>query len=637
MADLLNVGTRALNAFQTAISTTGNNIVNANTEGYSRQRVNLESEKGAFNGGFYIGNGVGIDSIQRSYDEILRTEVLNRTASHSSLQTLHSMSSQLETLFAEPDFGAQAALDQFKSAMSSLANNPSSIPERQVLLTESNNLVDRLTSLGDSLNALDNQVRQQITADLEAINESSDHLVEINKAIDSSPASSGAPNALLDKRDVILRELAEKIDINVVNQNNGVTAVYLSNGTALVNGLESIQLQASPDQFSTGIQINQMGLTGGIDSSALLSGGSLAGVLKFQQNVLSPTLQEFGLVSLAVASATNQQQSLGLDLNGAQGADIFSLPAINALPSFNNIGNATVSVDLDDYSQLDSSDYELGFDGANWTLTNLNTGNNVSATDPLAAPLALDGLDISVTGSAGAGDRFVIQPSKAAVGNIGLTLNKPEGIAAATALRSSSSLSNGGNASITNMQITDPDTLPLATNLQLLFDPDALGAGIPGFTLTGIAGGPLAFDPATDSAGRTYSLAGFNFSVSGSPAAGDTLNIENNFGSTGDNSNVFQMVDLLDSKLLTNIDRSLLDINSSLLGFMGSIISGVESSLSIENTLLNSADQSLESISGVNLDEEAADLLRFQQAYQASAQIITVAEELFNTLLNATR
>lgn len=637
MADLLNVGTRALNAFQTAISTTGNNIVNANTEGYSRQRVNFESESGRFEGGFYIGNGVGIDSVQRVYDEILRTEVLNRSSSQASLESLYGMSSQLEGLFSEPNYGVQSSLDRYQAAINDVANNPSSLSERQVLLAESQNLIDRLRTMGESLESIDNTVRLQIEADLESINSLSTRLAEINLAIDASSSSSGAPNELLDQRDVLLRELAEKIDINAVSQSNGVTAVYLSNGTALVNGVQSIQLQTSPDEFGTGILVNQQGISGGIDSRALLSGGSLGGALKFQQNVLNPTMQEFGLMSLALATAANTQQGLGLDLNGNPGAEIFTVPTISSLPSQQNTGSASVSVDLADFSQLDSSNFELEFDGATWTVTNLNTGSSQSALDPLGAPLAINGLEISITGTANAGDRFVIEPATSALGEIGLALENPQSIAAAAALRTSANLSNAGHSVVDEITITDPGTLPLVSDIQLVFDSDALGAGVPGFTVTGIAGGPLAFDPATDSAGRSYSLAGFDFSISGDPAAGDTHTILNNSGAIGSNTNILAMADLLDSKLLTTANRSLSDINGSLLGMIGSQTSGIEASLAIENTLLSSAEQSLASINGVNLDEEAADLLRFQQAYQASAQIITVAETLFDTLLNATR
>jgi len=638
MADLLNVGTRALNAFQTAISTTGNNIVNANTEGYSRQRVNFATETSQFNGGYYVGNGVGIESVQRIYDEVLRTELLTRSSSQASMDALYGLSSQLERLFSEPEFGVQGSLDSYQAAISGVANNPGSLPERQVLIAEAQNLVHRIGAVGESLESIDNTVRLRIESDLESINDLSARITDINLIIDSNRSASVEPNELLDQRELLLRDLAEKVDIHTITQDSGVVAVYMSNGTALVNGAQSIQLSAQIDEFGTGIEINQQGVSGGISMAALSSGGSLGGILQFQNDVLKPTIEEFGLMSLTLTKATNRQQGLGLDLNGNPGADLFQVPTIGAVQSQHNRGAADVSVSLIDFSQMDSSEYELEFDGVLWTLSNLNSG----ASSTGVAPISLEGIELSVTGTANAGDRFLIQPSVNSLGEITLALNDPNGIAAAASLRTSSSLSNAGNSSVAEIQITDVAMLPLAADVQLTFDLDALGVGIPGFTVTGITGGPLSFDPSTDSGGVNYSLAGFDFQVSGAPNAGDTHSIINNFGSsglgaTGDNTNAQTLADLLDSKLLTSGNRSLSDINASLLGFLGSKTAGAESSLSIENTLLSSAEQSLISVSGVNLDEEAADLLRFQQAYQASAQIISVAEELFDALLNATR
>lgn len=643
MASLLNVGSRALNAFQTAISTTGNNIVNVNTEGYSRQRVNFSAESGGFNGGYYVGNGVDINSVQRIYDEVLRTELLTRSSSQASLQSLYELSSRLENLFSEPQFGAQGSLDSYQSALSDVANNPGSLPERQVLIAEAQNLVNRLENLGSSLESLDNSVRLHIEEDLEVINDISTRLVEFNLVIDNNNLTVAEPNELLDQRDLLLRQLAEKVDIRTVTQDNGAISVYMSNGTALVNGIKSTQLISQADSFGTGVEINQQGVSGGISLAALTSGGSLGGVLQFQNNLLKPAMEELGLMSLALAEASNQQQNLGLDLLGQPGADLFRVPDITAAQSSKNTGTADVSINLSGFSQLDSSEYQLEFDGASWVITNLNTGNHQTAVSPsLMAPLNMEGLEISITGAANAGDQFIIRPALNALGEISLAINDPATIAAAAALRTGSSLSNTGNSLLVDIDVTDATALPLSSDIQLAFDPDALGAGVPGFIVSGIAAGPLAYDPSTDSGGVNYSLSGFDFKISGLPAPGDIHSIVNNFGSsglgaTGDNTNVQALADLLDSKLVVNGNRSLSDINASLLGFIGSKTAGTESSLSIENRLLNSAEQSLISVSGVNLDEEAADLLRFQQAYQASAQIISVAEELFDTLLNATR
>jgi flagellar hook-associated protein 1 FlgK len=276
----------------------------------------------------------------------------------------------------------------------------------------------------------------------------------------------------------------------------------------------------------------------------------------------------------------------------------------------------------------------MRFESGNWTLTNRGTG----ATQTGPGPFSVDGIEIAVTGGAPAdGDTFLVQPTREAAGFFALALERPEDIAAGSPLRSGEVLSNTGSVALGSLSADDPSTLPLAAQVTLVFNPDALGPGAPGFDVSGIAGGPLAYDPATDAAGADFTLGGFSFSVSGTPQAGDELFIENNTNGSGDNTNALALADLQSARQLLGGTASFQDTYSRMVTDVAVRTSQAESGMASESVLLEQAVASRDSVAGVNLDEEAANLIRFQQAYQAAAQVISVADQLFQTLLNATR
>ena len=282
---------------------------------------------------------------------------------------------------------------------------------------------------------------------------------------------------------------------------------------------------------------------------------------------------------------------------------------------------------------LTGDDYNLRYDGSQWTLTNLTTKNTQSG----AGPFSVDGLTIGVAGAPVAGDAFSIQPTRQGATLFSVVLNGPEGFAAASPLRSSEALPNTGTGEIGTLAITDPTALPLAGAVSLTFNPDALGAGVPGYDVAGMAGGPLAYDPALESNGKTFSLAGFDVTVSGVPDDGDVLSIENNSSGTGDNRNALALSDLQTSRLLAGGTATYQDVYGSLVADIAVQTRQAETGANTGAVLLQQATAARDSVSGVNLDEEAANLIQFQQAYQAAAQMIAVADTLFQTLLAATR
>ncbi|MFK8047111.1 MAG: flagellar hook-associated protein FlgK [Halioglobus sp.] len=637
MADLLNIGTSALLSIQQAITTTGHNISNANTEGFSRQRVNLSSLPPQFFGGNYVGTGVGVDSVERFYDQFLTSEVRSRTSSQTGFQTTYDLASRLDGLLADPAVGLGPVISDFFNAVQDVANNPGSLPERQVLVGEAQSLANRFSYLDTAFRDLDTELNARIEASVGEINALSVSIADLNKQIVSATASAQGqlPNDLLDARDNLINQLSEKISVSTVAQSDGAINVTIGNGQSLVVGFTPEQLQTADDPLDSSQVVVGTGGPGGrvTDLSRFFGGGELGALLDFREQQLDPARNQLGLVATGITATFNEQHRLGVDLNGQPGGDFFLPLEATTAASPGNSGLSSITATISDAGSLTADDYILRYDGAQWTLTNLTTGAGQAG----AGPFNVDGLTINVAGAPANGDNFVIQPTRQGATLFSVVLNGPDDFAAASPLRSQEALTNIGSSTIDNLDVADVSGLPLPGSVTLTFNPNALGAGIPGFDVTGIAGGPLAYDPATQSNGATLSLPGFDFQVSGTPQSGDVLNIENNSNGSGDNRNALGLSALQSSRDLLGGTASYQDAYGSLVADIAVQTRQAETGSATENVLLAQAIGARESVSGVNLDEEAANLIRFQQAYQASAQMISVADELFQTLLSATR
>lgn len=636
MADILNVGTSALLSLQRAMSTTGHNIANVNTEGYSRQRVNFDTLPADLKGGSYIGSGVTIDSVERYYNSYLTSEVRTRTSSQAGFETFRQLTSGLDNLLADPAVGLGPALDNFFGALQGVADNPGSLPERQVLLGEAQILADRFQYLDSNFRDIGAQMNSRIDMSVRDINSMARNIATLNEQIVRATATAGgaAPNDLLDQRDLLITQLSERIGVTTTQQSDGATNVMIGNGQPLVVGFTSNQLQTFTDPLDSSKTVVGVAGAGGLtDIGRFLSGGELGAVLDFRDEVLDASVNQLGALAVGLTDTFNAQHSLGQDLAGAIGGNFFKPLSAATSIAPGNTGTGAITVDITDATALSGDDYSLRYDGGQYVLTNLTT----QASQTGAGPFTVDGLTISTSGAPSNGDAFLIQPTSQAAALFGVAISRPEDIAAAGPLRSQTLLSNTGSGEINGPVVTDTAGLPLAGPVTLSFNPNALGAGVPGFDVAGIAGGPLAYDPATEGAGKSFTLAGFSFEMRGTPGSGDAFVLENNTGGSGDNRNALGLAGLQEARQLMNGSASYQDAYGSLVADIGVRTRQANNAADTEGVLLDQAIAARESVSGVNLDEEAANLIRYQQAYQAAAQVIAVADEVFQTLLNATR
>lgn len=638
MPEFLGIGTSALLSLQQALNTTGHNIANVNTDGYSRQVTQLETRIPQLTGDHYIGSGVQVASVERAYDQFLVDQVVSHTSSLGYYDTFSGMAARVDDLVGDSTTGLSDAMQGFFNAVQAVSNNPGSITEREILLASAREVAGKFQMLDQRLTSFTAESGQRTSLVVSEINDLAARIAGLNGQIALAAAASGGspPNDLLDERDRLLNALSERVGISVHEQNNGTVDVLIGTGQPLVIGGDAQTLTVSASATAPGgLQIGISGINGvAVDVSNVVKGGQLQGLMDFRSRVLDPVTNKLGRIAVGLTETFNAQHRLGLDLDNLLGGDFFATLA-PTVTTGSNAGSATVSATLNDATMLEASDYRLLYDGTQWQLTRL-ADNTITLG---AGPFTLDGITISIAGSPAAGDSFLVRPVHEAAGQFGVQLIDARQIAAAAPVRSELALSNTGTGEISALAVSSSAGLPLTTPITLTFNPDAFGAGVPGYDVTGGPAGPLAFNPATESGGKNFSLSGFgnaSFTLSGMPQSGDTITLAANLGAAGDNRNALLLAGLQDQQLFEGGIANYGELYGQLVADVGTTTRQAQSGLETETLLLERAQNARASVSGVNLDEEAANLLRFQQAYQAAAQVVATADELFQTLLNAT-
>jgi flagellar hook-associated protein 1 FlgK len=640
MPDVLNIATSGLLGMQKALATTGNNIANVGTDGYSRQVVTFESREPEGRGSGAVGNGVRTSTVERQYDNFLAKELRDNTSSANHFEAFALMSSRLDDLLAQEDRGLGSQLDRFFSSLQDITNNPGATPERQVFLGEAGALTQQFKQLDSAFESLNEQVNVRIRSMVSEINVLAENVALVNSKIDSA-RSQGAgqpPNDLLDKRDTMIRKISEFVGVSVSEQSNGSVNVLIGTGQPLVVGSSFEALGVGPgryDPLSVEIEFQQpAGVSVSITES--ITGGSMQGLLRFRDEALNGARQELGVLAAGITQTFNSQQKLGLDLNGNPGVDFFSPINPVVSPAFQNAGTSTVTAVISDISQMQPTDYSLFYNGTQWQLTNQLSG----VTTTGQGPFNVDGLTIEVTDGAIIGDSYLVRPAFRAANAMEVAATLPSNIAAAAPLKANASVTNAGDSGINSITNADVTNLPLAGDVTLTYSADALGAGQPGFTMTGGAVGTIAYNPANESAGKTVILGILGSStleLAGTPEEGDVLTISNNGSGSGDNRNALRMAELQSSGTLLGGSASYQDFFASTVSSVGIQTRQAEVSAETQITLQRQTEQALNALSGVNLDEEAANLLKYQQAYQATAQVVSAANDMFNTLLSVFR
>ena len=641
MADALQIGTSGLLAFQRGLTTTGHNISNASTEGYSRQSVTLGTREPGLIDGNYLGTGVAVKGIARSYSNFLAEDLRVGTSSLGQFEEAAEMAARLDNLMADQDRGLSSQIERFFSALQDVGNNPTSIPERQVLIGESGALAEQFHQLDGAFNALNSQVNDKLSLYVDEINQHAQSIAELNLAIGYARAVSTAgaePNDLLDERDRVLLKLSKLVSVNVIEQDAGVANVLIGNGQPLVIGGVAETIGLNIGEFDPSIQRLTYQRSNGTTTNItnFLTGGALQGLVDFRDNMLNSSRQQLGLLASGMSEVVNAQHGLGVDLKGNLGGDVFVPFEAETIENIYNRGSAKSATQIADISLVQATDYQATYNGAAWDVKNLKSGE-VTVGNGL---MAIDGLEIEFSGEPIYGDSFLIRPNYRAADYFDVAIQAPADVAAASPLKFSGSLANSGTAEVESLVVNSRSDLPLDNPFTLTFDNSFGEEGLPGYVVTGGPGGFLPFDPAADFGGKTFQLEGFGdaeIRLSGKPVDGDVVNIERNTEGTGDNQNLHALTELRTKNSLLGKSTSLQDIFALSVSDVGIRTRQSQLSLETQEVLTGQAENAYKAKSAVNLDEEAANLLRYQQAYSAAAKVITVADEMFDILLSTLR
>lgn len=679
MADLLNIGLSGLAANKTSLAVTGHNIVNVNTPGFSRQDSVQATRVPQFSGAGYIGSGTTLVDVRRIYNEFLSTQVRSSTALNADTQAYLSQINQLDSLLAGSTTGVTPGLQKLFSALQTAAEDPANIPARQLVLSEAEGLAKRFNTVYDRLFEQNSFINKQLSAVTDQVNQLATSIASYNDAIAIASANGRAPNDLLDAREEAVRKLSEFVGVTVVPQDDNSYNLFIGSGQPLVVGSNASRLQVTSglsDPLRSEIQFvsgnSQQNVT------SLITGGEMGGLLRYRQDVLDVSMNSVGRLALSIADQVNRQLGQGLDLNGQFGNELFrplNDPLLIAQRSLARVGNsdplANLNVTITDTTRLTTSDYEVQFTSATEYVVRRQSDGTLFPPSPATFDITtvpapqVDGFSIGVaSGSFAAGDRFQVLPTRNAGRDIRADMKRPEELAFAAPLKAETSPGNIGTGKIsqptlkTEINIYDPAAqADLETSLRnappLRIVMGAAGGATQSYNVVDINGNVINTGNIVPGQNNALTInvpanppaipVAFEYQVdiSGRPSEGDNFSVSFNTNGVSDNRNALNLVNL-QKKTVIGINpaapqttgSSFSDAYGDLVERVGTLTSQARVDGQATSAILKQATDNRDSVSGVNLDEEAAKLIQFEQYYQASAQIIQVARNLFDTLIN---
>ncbi len=666
---LLSIGVRAMAASYAQMQTTSHNIANAGVQGYSRQNTILATSQGQFTGVGFFGRGVDVVTVERVQDAFLTREAASAKALASMDATRRDRLQQMETIFRSGEQGIGHSISQLFAAFSDLGSRPADGATREVVLARAQDMALRFNEAGEQLSTLQLAVNQELQASVTAVNGLAVSLAKVNDDIAVAQGLGQAPNDLLDQRERLLSKLSEFTQVSTIAAGDGTVGVFIGGGQRLVLGNQAEKLQLLPDLFDgarASVAISEGASVRRLNTDTL-GGGSMAGLLQFQSKDLPAAMATLGQLARAVADAVNDQQELGLNLQPPVGS-VASRPLFGfqdstlekVLPASTNDRDASgaltsnVTIEVVDPSQLRATEYELRGDPVNagaWQLHRVPA----DATAPVTVVdgQQVDGFIVHFNAGPAAGERFLLQPVSRAASGMQRLLTDPLDVAAASPFVASSPSANTGTVAVNALRMVEPAadlqgevtitfTGPHPTDAnKFLYDwelRDSGGTVIGGDTgYTWTPGKPIPSPP-----DLVDNLNGFQLDVTGVPAAGDRVEVAPTPYPTTNNGNALSLA-LLDRLTLvgrTDVAGTLsggLSFNESFVAALADVgvrTQGAVASATISAARASQSESARADKSGVNLDEEAARLIQYQQSYQAAAKVLQIAQQVFSNLLD---
>lgn len=658
---IFSIGVSGIAAAQMGLLTTEHNVVNANTPGYSRQTTTQATNIAVNTGAGAMGQGVHVQTVKRMYDSYVNSQVNTAQTQVSQLDSFYSEISQIDNLLADPNAGLSPALQSFFAGVQQVASNPSLLPARQSMVSSAQTLVGRFQDIQSRIGEIADEVNGRITDAVSEINAYAAQIADVNQRIVVAEAAYQQPaNDLLDQRDQLVSELNKRIRVQTSTNSNGSYNVYIGNGQQLVVGSQVMQLTATastsdPSKIVVGLKTNSGTLQ---MPDSLIVGGQLGGLVDFRNRSLDSVGNELGRIAASVALTFNAQHELGQDLQGnilgnaGFVGNFFSIPSPMVLPNAGNTGTGAVSASLaapsnsgNFYTNLTNSNYQVAFGAAGaYTITRQSDGQLVGSGSG-AGSVTVDGVAITIGAVGNNGDTFVIKPVADAAMTIsvdGRIAADPRLIAAAAPVRTAPVQTNTGSMTISQGSV--------ATGYSMAGLPVTLSAtattlnGVPG-TWTAVYSDGTSSAPSSGNIPLTAGAAtlakitfnGMSFDIKGSPAAGDQFTVQQNTAGVQDGRNAVLFAKLQTQNTVSGGTATYQAAFARLVADNGIMTRETKVKMDAQTSVLKQAQSAREALSGVNLDEEAAEMLKFQRAYQASSKILEVGNQLFDTILSLGR
>ena len=658
--NLLSIGNQALQANQSALNTVGQNISNVNTEGYSRQRVDFVSLQDR--------GGVFVNDIERISDEFMVRQVWSDTSNYNFYSKTESFANELDNLLAAESTSLSNAMNEYFGALQTAVDDPTSLPSRQLFLAQADALATRINAMDESLTRQNESINAQIDSVISQINSITPQIATLNADIERFSASNSVPNEMYDQRDRLIEQLAGFVDISTSFDANGSVDIYIGDGQPLVlndRGQKLLSVQGTPDATKNEVAV-ELGSRANLLTDKI-SGGQLGGLIEYRESNLANAANELGRIVMAFSDTMNDQHALGMDLDGELGGllfrDINDFDLMGSRVSASTLNNSVIQQDLveiTDVQALKASEYELIFNTqSSFTLTREVDGvmmpQNTFAEVLSEAEVVQDGqyywdtssnnlivqvdgfkLSLGASTSFAGGDTFMIRPVRTGASDFAVALTDPRDLALASPLSTSRSIDNSGTGTI-SVAVTDVktsiSTFNTAGAMTPAIDIEISDPGT-GLIYTVYEQGTTTV-VATDNyvAGKAIALDGYEVTISNNPAVGDRFSVNYNTGGVSDNRNALAMSDLQFAKLIEG--SSYQDVYGTLVSNVGTATNVAQINAQASQAVLDVSVNQRDSISGVNLDEEATKLVQYQQAYSASAKLVSVSQTIFDTLLQS--
>lgn len=621
---VLGTGTSALLAFQRALATVSHNVANAATPGYTRQRVEMQARPGQ-SAMLSIGQGVDVKQLTRLADGLVFARQNDSSGELGRLDQLSQLASRVDGLMSDSATSLVAPWSSYFNAAKGVVADPASVPARNQMLASSDQLATRFRSMDTQLAKMDDDVDRSMANKITDANRLASELADLNRNIIA--AGGNVSSDLLDARDQRVRDLSKLVGAETVMQDDGSMNVFTPGGQPLVLGVRASSLATTPDPYRPDrMQLALNTPTGAMRLPEGTVSGELGGLLEFRSQVLDPMRAELGRMATVFAQSANATQNAGIDYNGNPGANLFSISAPQVAAHAANTGTAVPTAVLDDAGALTGQNLVLRFDGTNWSATRADSGESVAMTGTGTSvdPFKVGGVAVTVGTGAAAGDRFLLTPTAGSAGSLNVAIHDASGIAAAAPLTSQLDPTNLGDAKVASSAITDASQFASFSGATVDFI-DATH-----YTIDG--NGPYAYTP-----GGAIADGGWTLTLQGTPAAGDSFTLGRTPARSSDNANARQLAGLDTQRILDGGTTDLTTGMTRMASRAGGAANNAKLSLDAQQAIDDQVNAERESVSGVNLDEEAADMLRYQQAYQAAAQLIGTADTMFQTLLSVVR